>query len=146
MSYSQTSLGANMFTPPPPITPQDLIGEYITLRDQKKQANDQFDAFVKEHYGSRMEEIELILLDFLNNEAGSNAISGDNGTAYKKTDTSVTVADARAFREYVITNQRFELIDWRAAKTPIMENVEAGESLPPGINFTQRVSVGIRRK
>jgi len=130
----------------PPITPQDLIGEYISLRDQKKAADEHYAAFIRQHYGQRMEEIELMMLDFLNTEAGSNSISGDSGTAYKKVDTSVTVADAREFREYVIANQRFELIDWRAAKTPIMENVEAGEALPPGINFSQRVSVGFRRK
>jgi hypothetical protein len=130
----------------PPVTPQDLIGEYISLRDQKKAADEMYATFIRQHYGQRMEEIELILLDFLNTEAGSNSISGDSGTAYKKVDTSVTVADAKAFREYVIANQRFELIDWRAAKTPIMENVEAGEALPPGINFSQRASVGIRRK
>jgi hypothetical protein len=130
----------------PAVTPQDLIGEYVSLRDQKKLADDTYAAFAKREYTDRMDEIELILLDFLNNEAGSSSISGDNGTAYKKVDTSVTVADAKAFREYVISNQRFELIDWRAAKTPIKDNVEAGEALPPGINFTQRVSVGIRRK
>ena len=143
MTYSPTSHVADMFSERP--NPNTLVGEYVTLRDQKKAADEQYAAFIEQHYNRRMREIETQLLEFLSEE-GSNSISGDNGTAYKKVDTSVTVADGAAFRRHVIGAGAWDLVDFRAAKTPIMEAVEAGEGLPPGINFSQRVSVGIRRK
>jgi hypothetical protein len=133
------------FVPTPKVTPADLIAEYLSLRDEKKVAEEKMAAFLKQHYTSRLYEIELLLLDFLNT-TGQTTSAGPAGTAYKKTDTSVTVADARAFREYVLETGRFDLIDWRVSKTPVMEQVSTEGTLPPGINFTQRVSVGIRRK
>lgn len=129
----------------PPITPADLTAEYIGLRDAKKHADEQYAAFVKQHFTSRMDEIELLLLDFLNT-SGADSIASPDGTAYKKLDTSVTVSDAASFRRHVIGTESWELIDWRANKTAVKDLVEGGQGLPPGVNYSSAYSVGIRRK
>lgn len=133
--------------PKPEVSPSDLLTEYVKLRAEKKVADEKYEEFSKLHFGARMDEIELILLDHLNS-TNLQSVSNETTTAYKKVDTSVTISkgDPGAFREYVISNKRFELIDWRANKTAIQEIVKAGQELPPGVNFSQAVSIGIRRK
>lgn len=128
-------------------TPADVIALYVQLRDGKKQAADVYDTWEKANFGGPMEHLERWLLDKLN-ELGVDSLSGPDGTgtAYKKLTTSVTVADQREFRRHVIGSEHWDLIDWRANKTAVTDGVEKGEGLPPGVNFNQFFTVGIRRK
>jgi hypothetical protein len=131
--------------PKPELTPVQMVAEYISLRDAKKKAEDSFSEYVKRHFTGRMEEIENLLLDFLH-QTGSNSIAGEAGTVYKKVDTSVTVADALVFREYIVGTGQYEFADFRPAKGVVVEHIKNEGTLPPGLNFTQRASVGIRRR
>lgn len=126
-------------------TPAEMVAEYIELRDNKKNTDDQYAEYVKLNFTNRMEEIELKLLDFLNKSGGNN-LSTPSGTVLKKLATSVTVADGREFRRHVIGGELWDLIEWRPAKTAINDLVEAGEPLPPGLNRTVFKTVNIRRK
>jgi len=126
-------------------TPAEMVEEYITLRDGKKVAADKFSEWEDTNFNSRMKDLEIKLLDTLN-KLGSDSISSKSGTVYKKVTTSVTVADGREFQKHVIDHAQWELIDWRANKTAVNDLVESGEPLPPGINRSAFVSVGIRRK
>jgi hypothetical protein len=126
-------------------TPVQKVEEYIKLRDTKKAAEDRFSEWEKEAYGNRMNQLEMELLDILN-QLGADNLSGPSGTVHKIHKTSVTVADAASFRRHVIGEEAWELIDWRANKTAINEMVEAGDGVPPGINRTTHITVGIRKK
>ena len=126
-------------------TPAQLIEEYIVLRDAKKQADETYAEFIKTHYSTRMDELENILLDKLN-QLGVDSLAGQSGTVYKKLSTSVTIADAREFRRHVIGDEDWDLLDWRANKTAINDRIDQGQELPPGVNRTTFYSVGIRRK
>lgn len=128
-----------------PITTADLIAEFVSLRDQKKVADEKYEEFAKLHFSNRMDELKLLILDHLNT-TGLDSVSGAGFTAYKLVQTSATVGDARAFREWVIDQQAWEMLDWRVNKTATKEAVEDGQPLPPGINFSQAVTIGIRRK
>lgn len=127
------------------IKPAQMVEEYIALRDGKKKAEDVFEEWCKANFGTRMLELEGHLLATLNT-LGLDSLASPSGTAYKLVTTSVTVADAREFRRHVIGLEDWDLIDWRANKTAINDKVEKGEDLPPGINRTTFVKVGIRRK
>lgn len=124
-----------------------MIAEYIALRDAKKAADDTYKAWVEANYGNRMEELEGILLDTLN-KMDVQSLSGPDGTGtvYKKLTTSVTIADATEFRRHVIGIEGWDLIDWRANKTGIQELLDKEEPLPPGVNYSQFYTVGIRKK
>lgn len=128
-------------------TPAEVIEHYIALRDSKKIAEDTYDTWQKANYSNPMKYLEGWLLNKLN-ELGVDSVSGPEGTgtAYKKLTTSVTVADAREFRRHVIGSEDWDLIDWRANKTAVNELVEKGEALPPGVNYSSFLTVGIRRK
>jgi len=122
-----------------------LVEEYIQLRDAKVKAEDLSKEFMRTNFTDRMEQLEQDLLDILNTN-GLDSIAGPSGTAYKKVSTSVTVADAREFRRHIIGAEQWDLLDWRANKTAVNELVERGEALPPGVNRSAFLTVGIRRK
>jgi hypothetical protein len=125
--------------------PAELVTEFIKLRDEKKRFEEVAATKCQELYGERMNEIEGQLLEMLNT-LGVDSITGKNGTAYKKVSTSVTIADAREFRRHVIGSEAWDLADWRANKTVINEMVEQGLDIPPGVNRSTFLTVGIRRK
>ena len=125
--------------------PADLVEEFIYLRGLKAQASEAFAEFCKEHYDTRMEEIEGKLLNTLNT-LGVDSLAGKTGTAYKKISTSVTIADQSTFRRHVIGAEGWDLVNWHANKTVIREMVENNEPLPPGINYNSFYTIGIKRK
>src|SRR4029077_15142943 len=125
--------------------PADMVTEFIKLRDEKKRFEDIAATKCQELYGDRMTEIEAQLLDLLNT-LGVESLAGKNGSVYKKISVSVTTADAREFRRHVIGNEAWDLADWRPNKTVVNDMVEAGEPIPPGVNRTTFLTVGIRRK
>jgi len=127
------------------VKPADLVEEYIRLRDEKKRAEDTYKVWLDEHYNTRMNEIELTLLDQLNT-LGIDSIASKQGTAYKKLSTSVTTADGREFRRHVIGGELWDLIEFRPSKTAINDLIEKGEPIPPGINRSAFYTIGIRRK
>jgi hypothetical protein len=126
-------------------TPAQLVEEYIQLRDAKVKAEDLSKEFMRTNFTDRMETLEQLLLDILNAN-GLDSIAGPSGTAYKKISTSVTVADPREFRRHIIGAEQWDLLDWRANKTAVNDLVDKGEPLPPGVNRSAFLTVGIRRK
>ncbi len=128
----------------PPADPATLIGEYVSLRDQKKNAEETFKAFLKANYTRRMDEIETILLATLN-EHNLDSVKAATGTAYKSQEVSVTVADPREFQRHVIGQELWHLIDWRANKTAVKAYLEEEQTLPPGVNYSATYVVNVRR-
>lgn len=129
----------------PEKTPAEMVEEYINLRDAKDAAKKKFDEWLKQNVTSRMEELENILLQKLNDLGIDSITAKGKGTVYKKLTTSVTTADASEFRRHVIGIEAWDLVDWRPSKTAINELVESNEPLPPGINRTGFFTVGIRK-
>lgn len=122
-----------------------LIEEYIRLRDAKSAAADKIKKFIQENYTARMDIIEGLLMQQLD-EVNADSLKTEHGTAFKKVETSVTVADGAAFSRYVIGEEKWELIDFRANKTAVKDFVEANDgNLPPGLNFTQELIINVRR-
>jgi hypothetical protein len=124
--------------------PADLIKEFISLRDQRTDADRKYADWRKEHYDDRMEEIkDILLIKF--DELGSESIKTRYGTAYRKTDVSVTIADGELFRNYVIETEKWELADWRANRTAVNDIVSAGLPIPPGVNRSTFANVSINK-
>jgi hypothetical protein len=127
------------------LTPTDLVSEYIELRDSKAREVDEHKAMIAEKYDSRMREIEATLLNLFTALGVDNLSAKGVGTAYKKTSTSVTTADASEFRRHVIGSEEWDLVSWIPSKTAVNERVERGEPIPPGVNRSAFVTIGIRR-
>lgn len=91
-----------------------------------------------------MDKLEGELLDHLNT-TGANSLSCDDGTVYRNIQTSATVENREAFREYVQAHDLWEAMDIRANKTFVKEFMEREGSPLPGIKVTQLATVGVRR-
>lgn len=124
--------------------PVDLIAEYIALRERKKAAEEQYKAWCEQEFTRRMDRIETELMAFLN-DAGSDSIKTGAGTAFKRIETSVTVADQKEFSRYVISSEAWDLIDFRANKTGVKAFLEENQSLPPGVNYVPATVVSVRK-
>lgn len=130
---------------PTPMTPAQMIDTYIQYRDAKKVAEAAIEQHMKDTFGVTMDWLEAQLLVALAN-AQVDSMSSPEGTAYRMTATSVSIADANAFRRHVIGGELWDLVDWRAGKKAIQDYLEEHNELPPGVNVSSIVKLGIRRK
>lgn len=122
----------------------DAIKLYIELRDQrdtlKKEYAEKADKIVK-----KMELIEAKVLQVLD-QAGTNSLNTEGGTAYKTVKTSATVADRDTFLTFCREREEWSLMDVRASKSGIEQYKAANDdALPPGISWREERAVNFRR-
>jgi hypothetical protein len=125
------------------MTPADMVSNYIKLRDFKKNADDEYKKSM-EKVNLAMEKLEGELLRHLN-ETGGEALKSPAGTVYKSMQTSASVKDPAAFKKWLLETDEWEAIDLKANKTYVKEYAEEHGAVPPGVNFTQVQTVGVRR-
>lgn len=125
------------------MTLDDLITNYLKLRDRRDHMKKVHAAVIKQ-YDDAMELIGAQLKAHLQTQ-GLQRTATTGGTAFLKTTTSATVGDKSAFRDFVIANGNYDLIDFRANKTGVEAYLEANKALPPGVNYSSFEDVGVQR-
>lgn len=81
-------------------------------------------------------------LDDSNQEGGKTA----SGTFFKTTKQSASLSDPAEFRRFVIGGELWDLLDWKANVTAVVDFAEENKGeLPPGVNLTKKVDVNVRR-
>lgn len=122
----------------------EVVETYIKLRDRRAKRKADFeaaDAGDKE----KQEKIEAYLLKEFN-ESGVDSIKTPFGTAYKTAKLSVTTADKEAFfHNWVVPNQAWEFLDIKPNKTAVQQFKAAHEDIPPGLNWSETMTVNVRR-
>lgn len=68
-------------------------------------------------------------------EDGLENIKTAKGTVYWATHSSASVAEPGVFKEFVINNKLWELLETRAAKLAVKDYTDAHGVTPPGVNF-----------
>jgi len=68
-------------------------------------------------------------------EEGLKTIPTSHGTAYWSTHYSAKAANPTAFKDYVIANNAFDLLETRPSRSAVKSFVEANGAPPPGIDF-----------
>ena len=126
-----------------PLTIEELVSQYIRLRDKIKEADDAHKARLKDPR-EHLEKLSNTLLERLN-EVGGESVKTSHGTVYRTTRRSASLADGDAFRQFVINNEAFDLVDWRANANAIDDFIKNESTPPPGVNFTMAYTVGVRR-
>ena len=122
----------------------DLIVErYVLLRDKKAQIKAEYEASVAD-ITVALNRLEGAILSTLNDQ-GAESFRTAHGTAYKSTSTSATVADWDSLLGFIKENEAWEMLEKRCAKSAIEQYREANDDLPPGVNWREAVSVGVRR-
>jgi hypothetical protein len=76
---------------------------------------------------------------------GVDSVKSEHGTAYSSTKFSTALADPGAFMQYVISTQKFELLDRKANVTAVKAHVQEHGDLPPGVNLSSIKTLGVRR-
>src|SRR6185437_12062529 len=141
------------------ITPQPIdfdtrVGQYVKLRDKIKEIKDKHKAELKP-YAEALEQLNGMLLQHLNS-VGADSVKATSGTVYRTLDKKASVADKSAFWTWVVTQGKFEFIDYKANVTAVFdfigEQVEAAKgdpsiqpAPPPGVNVSSSYEVGVRR-
>ena len=122
----------------------DLIVErYVLLRDKKAQIKAEYEASVAD-ITVALNRLEGAILSTLNDQ-GAESFRTAHGTAYKSTSTSATVADWDSVLAFVRQNDRWDMLEKRVSKVAVEQFRAANDDLPPGINWREAVSVGVRR-
>lgn len=119
-----------------------LVAAYVKLRDLKAQLEAEAKAKVKP-VTEKMDQLEGILLAALQ-ETGQNSANTPAGTAYMTTDNKVSVADWPAFLEFVQQKGEWDLIKRAASKEAVMLFKEANNEIPPGINWSSEMKLGVQ--
>lgn len=118
------------------------VEQYIKLRDHKAKAKKAFDQSM-ERINQAIEKLDAEILGGLQ-EIGAQNIKTEFGTAYINTQASATVKDREAFEKYCSESGNNLAMDVRANKKIIRELLDDGEEVP-GVQFTERTTIGVRR-
>ena len=124
-------------------TLDQMIEKYVIVRDRLKEA----DAAHKDKTAEArqwLEDQNVTILGRLQT-LGVDNVKTPHGTAYQSTKKSATVADGAVFRQFVIDNSAWKLIDVRANAPAVSTWIKAHEAPPPGVNYTETKVAGVRR-
>lgn len=129
--------------PATPMTPDRAIDLFVRLRAKKE-------ALVERHkeelrpFNEALAQLETTLLSILDS-AGLQNMKSPAGTAYKRTETSVTVQSWSETLEWIIANEAWEFLEARVNKTATQERLKEVGEPPPGVVVRQEARVGVRK-
>ena len=129
------------------MTPDDLVAEYLRVKDFVASETKRFTEHVLPHK-TRMLEIENQLLNILN-QAGHESARTEHGTYYKSTLLNVKIEDREMLLDYAndhwdtVGNDLLMISVKKEAVKQIMEN-NSGKP-PPGVSTSFYTNLNIRR-
>jgi hypothetical protein len=126
-------------------THEDMISNYIKLRDLKTAIIDKHKAELKP-YNDGMGQIADWLRNYLQ-EQNLQSVASKEYVAFLKRRRSATIGDMALFREYVISSKDFDMADFHARVEAVEDYAKSHDGqLPPGTNFSTAIIVGVQRK
>lgn len=125
------------------LTHANVIGVYRSMRERKEALAEKHKAELKP-FNEQMTLLENELVRRMH-EDGTNSFNTDNGTAYKRTLSSVRVANGGAFFDWLRETDNWQLADVRAAKKEVEAWLEKEQSLPPGLDINRVIKCGVNK-
>ena len=119
------------------------IKQFIQVRDVLKEMEEEYQKKRKPLLEVQ-EMLSGILRTFLEDNNLEN-LKTEAGTCYISTRYTATLSDPEAFMNFVTQYEHFELLERRAAATPVQAYVKENGVLPPGCNLNAVQTVGVRR-
>lgn len=120
-----------------------IVERYVALRDKKAEMDAAHKANVADVVAA-MDRLENAILESLNNQ-GVESVRTAFGTAMKIKSTSATVADWDMLLGYIQSNERWDMLEKRVNKTAVDQFRAANDDLPPGVNYKEAITIGVRR-
>jgi hypothetical protein len=124
------------------MTPAKMIESYLKLRRKMSEVDDRHKEELRP-FMELKEQLETELLRYLNT-AGLDSTKCEAGTAYRSTSTSVSVKDWRATLEFIKTNELWDLLEARVAKTAAVELTDERKAPIPGVEISQATVLRVR--
>jgi hypothetical protein len=124
------------------MTPAEMTERYLQLRARIKQLEDKHKEELKPYLDIKF-QLETALLDHLNKN-GLDSTKCKSGTAFKSTVTQVTVRDWAATLGYIRTQEAWDLLEARVAKSAAVEIVTDTQEPIPGVEITQATVLRVR--
>lgn len=121
----------------------DLVAAYIKARDKEAAIKAEYEV-KKAPVEDLRKKIEAKLLGVMN-ESGMESIRTEFGTAYKSVRASCSVADWDEFFNFVQRDEAWHMLEHRASKTAVEQYRDAENRLPPGLNWSETLTVNFRR-
>jgi hypothetical protein len=118
------------------------IDQFIKLRDHKAAMKKKFDEETS-RFTQALEILENEILAGLQAQGAKN-MKTDAGTAYINTQASASVKDRPEFEKWCIETGNEAAMDIRANKKIIRELLNEGVDVP-GVQYSERVTIGVRR-
>jgi len=120
------------------------IQQLIQVKDKIKSLDDEHEERLKPYKEMRDKLERLILGHLIDNNAKN--VSTDFGTASVLHRKSASLEDPQAFMNYVIENEAWDLIDRKANAKAVEDFIQSNNSPPPGVKFSDALTLGLRRK
>jgi hypothetical protein len=120
------------------------IAQFVKLRDKIAEIKKRHEEELKP-FTTALLTLNTTLLDLLNENGGDSVTVRGVGTVYRTTKRSASIADGGEFRRFVIGGELWELVDWKANAAQIAEFIEKKKTMPPGINMSSVITIGVRR-
>lgn len=128
----------------PDINFDQLVDKYIRIRDKKAEVKKVQQAEI-DKFDQALIAIERLFLAEMQ-RTGAKSVATNHGTAYQKTQTSVTIADREIFRKFVQDDpEHWIFADLRANAPAVKAYLDERAELPPGVNLTSRLTVNVQR-
>ncbi len=127
----------------PPVDLNKRIEQYVVVRDRIKEIKKRHKEELAP-WDDTLEKLNGVLLGHLN-AIGVDSVAGEAGTAYKTMKQSASIADVKAFWDFIVANQAWDLIDKKANVPAVADYIEEHKAAPPGVNFNQVFVAGVRR-
>lgn len=119
------------------------VAQYVQVRDALDALAERQKAEAKP-LKELLDVLGGVLQKFLDDNNLANLTTAA-GSCYTSTRHTASVADAKAFMDYVIETKKFELLERRANPTAVKAFVQEHGHLPAGVNMSALTSVGVRR-
>lgn len=117
--------------------------QYIVCRDWLKAQKKEYEERIKQTKQD-MEVLAGLLQSFLDS-SGVESAATKSGTVYSTTKYSASLADPKAFMDFVIENKQFDLLERHANVLTVREYMKEHHIQPPGVNLSAVKTVGVRR-
>lgn len=117
--------------------------QYVAIRDMIREVE-------KRHKAELAEPKELLAkiageIEGFLSENGLDNLKTPYGTCYKSMKHSASLADPKAFMDYVIQSERWDLLDKKANVTAVRTMLANTNELPPGVNLSSVASIRVKR-
>lgn len=90
---------------------------------------------------------EKVDVEFLKrfNAQGLTNVKTAHGTPYIIERTSVSIANPEVFRDWVLQNGALDFMELRANKNMVVAYKEEHDDLPPGLNWSAKLAIGLKK-